>query len=256
MIRSVIHAARVALPDDVTDILNGSDLSTCSFIRQVRMTAALRVLEASHQDEELAMLVGCSFPDEMYASFEEWVTAMGTDDTEDSISALWHGGGQWMLHGLALEHGLTIHVTSIYRRSVDGAFSEGAAQEVVSSTPGRRVHLAMMHDDDGKPDHFDILVAKVNPTPSSCPRDMAATSGTPSPALSLPPSPPPEECEQEMSASASQVARSSRSGALALPEYKWRSCKGLWHSYRTHLWQRYQGVRRGCGIEPALSCSE
>ena len=76
------------LPEGVDDILHGDDLQTRKFIQQARANAAQSVLEAARQDGTLRMLLDCSFPDELYANFDDWVSAMGSDDTTEDTSDL------------------------------------------------------------------------------------------------------------------------------------------------------------------------
>ena len=45
------------------------------------------------QDEDLDCAVRWSFPDEAFESFEGWLEAQQSDDTERATSDLWHGGG-------------------------------------------------------------------------------------------------------------------------------------------------------------------
>lgn len=181
-VRSVLYAAATPLPDGVHDILNGDDVATRAFIRRIRSAAAQRVLETSRNDDTLAMLLDCSFPDEHFETFGEWAAAMATDDTHEPISQLWNGGGQWLLYGMGLLLGLTIVVTSYYPSYSETSgctFVPGVPQEVVTVPPGKRVHLAMLHDDDGIPDHFDALEAPLTTPPGKLP--------------SIPPSPPVSE---------------------------------------------------------------
>jgi hypothetical protein len=69
-------------------------------------------------------------------------------------------------------------------------FVDGATQEVVlaGDADSRVVRLAMLHDDDGCPDHFDLLTeASPRASPHASPR---ASPRTP-PRASPPPPPPP-----------------------------------------------------------------
>ena len=131
----------------------------------------MRVVEQCFDEgESFGALVRCTFPDEGFASFEQWVEAMGSDDSDESVSNLWLGGGQWLLHGMALVYGLQISVASYYADGA-GGFRKGPPRLVVDGG-GRSITLCMLHDDEGVADHFDVLE-----------REESAPS--------LPPSPPP-----------------------------------------------------------------
>ena len=131
------------------------------------------------------MVVGADFPDEQYADFDEWVIAMASDDTDAPTSPLWHGGGQWLLYGLGLVLRCKIVITSLYPDLVAGTgFIDGATCEVVlaGDADSRVVRLAMLHDDDGCPDHFDVLTEASSPTsPSTSPRASPRASPCASP---------------------------------------------------------------------------
>jgi len=179
-VRAVLYAARSELPVGVTDILNGDDYATRDHIRSIRAAAAYRVAAACRADDTIQMLVTCSFPDENFGTFEHWLEAQNADDTAFDSTDLWKGGGNWNLYGLGLLLECSIWVTSFHPRlGAGGGFREGQPQLVVDRG-GRRVDLAMIHDDDGCPDHFDVLEAPPAPPVTRDP--------------SLPPSPPPSEC--------------------------------------------------------------
>jgi hypothetical protein len=157
-IRASLHAACAPLPEGISCILDDDSLAAREFIKQTRMAAAQKVKEEVDADETLAMIVGCDFPDELYDSFDEWIEAMGTDDTQADSSTLWHGGGQWLLYGLGKLLNVTVEVTSLYPDLVSGSgFFAGGTLDVVQAGD-RTIHLAMLHDDDGAPDHFDVLM--------------------------------------------------------------------------------------------------
>ena len=63
-------------------------------------------------------------------------------------------------------------------------FVEGTTQEVVlaGGADSRVVRLAMLHDDDGCPDHFDVLTEPSPPaSPSTSPLRLRAEESMPSP---------------------------------------------------------------------------
>ena len=157
-VRAVLHACCHDLPPGVSSILTDDSRDARSFICKIRADAAIKLREATEEDETLQMIIAASFPDERYDSFEEWVEYMGSDDTEERTSTLWHGGGQWLLYGLGILLSVTIEVTSLYPLPYDvgSGFMQGGSQDVVAAGD-RRVHLAMLHDDEGIPDHFDVL---------------------------------------------------------------------------------------------------
>ena len=158
-VRAVLHAARVALPQGVDDILSDDSSTARTFIRAIRTRAAQRLVEAKDADSTLAEVVEASFPDERYASLSDWVAAMDSDDTSKAISTLWQGGGHWLLHGLGMLFNVSIYVTSWHPLLQGSGFSKSLPQLVVlaKAEDAARVDLAMMHDDDGVPNHFDVL---------------------------------------------------------------------------------------------------
>ena len=101
---------------------------------------------------------------------------MSTDDTLVDTSSLWHGGGQWLLYGLGLLLEVTIEVTSLYPLPWDEGtgFTSGGCVDIVCGGE-RRIHLAMLHDDDGTPDHFDVLA----PIESASAEDATMTDTQP-----------------------------------------------------------------------------
>ncbi|KAL1515439.1 hypothetical protein AB1Y20_002065 [Prymnesium parvum] len=157
-IRAVLHAAGVPLPAGIGCILTDDSRSARSYIQQTRAAAAERVKAAMQEDETLQMIVTCDFPDDQYETFDDWVDAMGSDDTEVDNSSLWHGGGQWLLYGLGLLLQVTIEVTSLHPVPFDEGvgFTATGSQDIVAGGE-RRIYLAMLHDDVGAPDHFDVL---------------------------------------------------------------------------------------------------
>ena len=181
-IRAVLYAAAARLPDGVGDILSSDTEAARKFIASAREAAAMKVVDLCFEDASFGELCRSTFPDEAYASLDEWVEAMASDDTGDDISSLWLGGGQWLLHGLALAHNLQIYVASWYADGYGGHIKR--APQPINASGGRRINLCMLHDDEGMPDHFDALVTA----------DFQAAHA-PTPVVpSLPPSPPPSEC--------------------------------------------------------------
>lgn len=117
----------------VSCILTEDNRTAREHIQRVRSAAARKVKDATLEDETLAMIVSCSFPDERYESFEEWLEAMDTDDTDSDNSSLWHGGGHWLLYGLGLLLEVTIEVTSMYPVPFDegSGFTAASSQDIV-----------------------------------------------------------------------------------------------------------------------------
>lgn len=191
-LRAVLHASGLTLP--VSSILTDDSREARAYIRQTRAAAVRKLQQAMEEDETLQMIVTCSFPDERYDSFDEWVeTNMEFDDTEMPNSSLWHGGGHWLLYGLGLLLDLTIEVTSLYPQpwDVGTGFIQGGTHDVVAAGE-RRVHLAMLHDDDGTPDHFDVLEALAATAPSTADPGADADADAPIvvlPALAMAPAP-------------------------------------------------------------------
>ena len=177
-VRSTLYGAGHPLPETVADILTEDSVAAYAFIREIRRQSAQALKVAMDEDETLQMIVGADFPDEQYADFDEWATAMASDDTDAPTSPLWHGGGQWLLYGLGLLLRCQIVITSLYPDLVSGTgFVDGATQEVVLAGE-RVVRLAMLHDDDGCPDHFDVFAEA---SPPSSPRASPRTPPRASP---------------------------------------------------------------------------
>ena len=167
-IRAVLHGCGAPLPAGIHDILNDDSTAARVHIKEVRERAAAAVKAKMAEDEELQMIVGADFPDEFYEDFDSWAEAMALDDTEHPTSCLWRGGGQWLLYGLGLVFELRLAVVSMYPDLFEGAghWIEGGSQDVVAAGE-RVVRLAMMHDDEGMPDHFDVLEEwSVQPSPA------------------------------------------------------------------------------------------
>jgi hypothetical protein len=157
-VRSALHGSSYPLPEGISDILADDSVKARGLIREVRTQAAQALKAAMEGDETLHMVVSADFPDEAYEDVDSWAEAMASDDTEAPTSPLWHGGGQWLLYGLGLVLKCTLSVTSFHPDLVAGTgFIEMGSHEVVAAGE-RVVRLAMLHDDDGVPDHFDVLV--------------------------------------------------------------------------------------------------
>ena len=175
--RAVLAAAGVHPPE------GGSSRSSddFAFIREQRLIAAECLASRMGDDDDLCAIVHGSFPDECYESYEDWHAAQLSDDTDQAISDLWRGGGEWVLYGLALYLRLKIvvHNVDATSRSLIDASADGA--ELVDARPaeggGTTVHLASMRADDGTPNHFDILLVD-GPQPGCEPigRSRAAAS--------------------------------------------------------------------------------
>jgi hypothetical protein len=164
----------------VRSVLGGASRQTddTAFIREVRIAAMRALRDRMESDEELSNLVHWSFPDEMYESFEDWSAAQHTDDTDDAVSDLWRGGGQWMLYGLGLHLRLRIFVHNVDSSSRSLLDATASGTELVDARPAEvraaaerqgenalspserasTVHLASMRADDGTAHHFDVLL--------------------------------------------------------------------------------------------------
>lgn len=110
-------------------------------------------------DEEFASIVSGSFPDERFETFEAWAEAQRSDDTEDPVSNLWQGGGQWILYGLALVYRLQVFVYALE----DGALSTPIELVDARGAEPRAQHtgvvrLAALRGVTGDFFHFDVLV--------------------------------------------------------------------------------------------------
>lgn len=130
------------------------------YLRDVRIAAVDALADRMARDAELDSFVRWSFPDEEYESYEDWIEAQRTDDSGSAVSTLWHGGGQWVLYALGLLHDLRIVVHQIDRDTL--AAQPGDGTEVCRGD-GAEVHLASLRNDDGTPDHFDMLVRGPQP---------------------------------------------------------------------------------------------
>lgn len=163
LLRAVVHQVDSGAPES---ILHNDSIESRTFLRDVRARASRKVVEACEADEQLAAIVAATFPDEKFESFEEWANAMEKlDDTGDAVSGLWQGGGSWLVFGLGQLYGCTISVTPLFPLP-GGGFSHGVAAECVAAG-ARRVGLAMLMNDDGLPDHFDVLEEE-----QEAPRDL------------------------------------------------------------------------------------
>lgn len=172
-IRATLYAAGVRSPDGVGNILVDNSHAARNYLRQTRIDAAAELVERMDSDEEFACAVRWSFPDEEYETFESWLEAQRSDDSELMTSNLWCGGGQWTLYGLGLllRVQITIHtVDSATLELVPGTEmgtmlvdarkeSTGAGASNASRANDNPVRLASMRADDGTYDHFDVLVA-------------------------------------------------------------------------------------------------
>lgn len=227
LIRLVIHAAGVALPDGVDDILNGDTSATRRFCTEVRKAAAESLLDHYGQDKTLAMVVESSFPDDNFHSLEEWAAAMSSNDSSDITSALWHGDGHWLLYGLGLMFGISIYVTPCYplhASQMAHVLEEGSPYREPPPMPvvntdvpaARRVDLVVLHDDEGTPCHFDVLepplppleavplpelsLLQQDPSPPPSAPQSRLPSARPSASPSAPSSAPPSEYDSGMDA--------------------------------------------------------
>ena len=166
-VRAALTAA--AEPPPSVDPATDATLEARSYLRDMRIAATRALVDRMNADEDVDCAVRWSFPDEHYDTFDEWIQAQSTDDTEDHTSDLWRGGGQWMLYGLAL-----LLRAQIFVHSVDSATltfrSPPQGTELVDARPkaeqqdgeetpgGPTIHLAAMQNDLGEYDHFDVLL--------------------------------------------------------------------------------------------------
>lgn len=139
----------------------------------MRIDAASALVERMVSDSDLDCIVRASFPDEAYDTFDAWLEAQSTDDTEQAVSELWHGGGQWLLMGLGLRLKMKIIVSNVSFGLELGT----PPQTLIDATDdGAVAHLAMMHNEDGVPCHFDLLCD--GPTEDAVEMRPTAASGT------------------------------------------------------------------------------
>jgi len=115
------------------------------------------------EDEDFSSIVRWSFPDEAYESFEDWLAAQHSDDTDQSVSHLWHGGGQWTLYGLALLLRVQILVHTLDAATLEFEAGTEHGTELIDARPieggGSVVRLASLRAHDGQFTHFDVLCA-------------------------------------------------------------------------------------------------
>jgi len=111
-------------------------------------------------NENLDISVRYSFPDESYDTFDDWLAAQQSDDTADERSGLWHGGGEWVLYGLALlyEVRLVIHTVDATKLECVGPAQGTELVDARRTADGPAVHLAALRTEDGTYDHFDVLL--------------------------------------------------------------------------------------------------
>ena len=172
-VRAVLHGSRAECPLGVC-AAQGTDPCTHAFVREARIRGVEALQRRMGDDPEFADLVRCTFPDESFATFDEYVAAQHADDTGNAVSELWKGGGSWTLFGLGLSLGVRIVVSKVTAELE----IVGSAQEVVDGSriascghvDGERVeeqqasavHLLALHDDDDAPTHFDVLASSPN----------------------------------------------------------------------------------------------
>jgi hypothetical protein len=175
-LRAVVHAAGVA------DCRVDDTLQARIFLQEVRIAATDALVAQMERDCVLSSIVHGSFPDEMFDTFDSWLSAQRSDDCSSPVSSIWQGGGEWLLYALAHLYGLKIVVHNVDRGSLslvgpaDGTVVVDARPDTdvvqVAFPPGapvfvREVHLASMHNEDGTPDHFDIML--LGPRPGADP---------------------------------------------------------------------------------------
>lgn len=157
-VRAVMRAV-----GEAGDMATDNSFGARERVRSARSAAADALVAKMIDDDEFNNFVRWSFPDESFETFEQWLTAQKSDDTENAVSDLWHGGGSWTLYGLALHYRAKIVVHSV---DLDSGALVGPpaglelvdARETSSSAPQPVVRLASMRGADGEPSHFDILL--------------------------------------------------------------------------------------------------
>ena len=165
--RAVLHAAGQqaleqalageSVPADL-DLLNSDDPAVLKLIQRIRLKAIAKLEEMAASDPDLLAQIEASFPDEQYASYEEWLEAMKSDDSSQANSSLWRGGGTWLLYALAALLGIRI-VISNYNTDDRGQPQHAGGPPIdVADFGPNVVHLAQLHGDDGAAYHFDLLV--------------------------------------------------------------------------------------------------
>jgi hypothetical protein len=161
-VRATLFAANAPTPPTVNDVSLDDSVAARAFIRATRIAAVQALVEKMQKDEDLDCAVRWSFPDEAFDSFEAWLEAQHSDDTDAAVSSLWHGGGQWLLFGLALllRVQLIVHVVETESLTLTGP---PLGTELVDARPtggeGAVVRLASMRAADGTYDHFDVLLS-------------------------------------------------------------------------------------------------
>ena len=191
-LRAILHAVGAEAltgiglsPPPGMDLLLGNDQATWAFIRHVRVAAVAKLEAELAADSNLLSMVEATFPDDMYLTLDAWLAAMKSDESTQAVSTLWHGGGTWHLYALAKLFGVQMVITS-YHPNGGGLQPIGAPIDVAMFGPNV-IHLAQVHDDDGTPNHFDLLVddyslgngpanAEHNPTPASASAPSISTA--------------------------------------------------------------------------------
>ena len=85
-VRATLRAAGARPPPEVADAAMDGSHSARVYLRDIRRAAAEALLTKMKKDEEFDCAVRWSFPDEAFASFEEWLEAQQSDDTESATS--------------------------------------------------------------------------------------------------------------------------------------------------------------------------
>lgn len=132
-------------------------------IRNMRIAATNALQARMANDADFEAVVRWSFPDESFETFEAWLDAQRSDDTDSAISTLWHGGGQWLLYGLGLHLHLKIVIHSVDRSSLALVGPTKGTVLIDGGDGATVVRLASLRDGDGAPDHFDLLVEGPQP---------------------------------------------------------------------------------------------
>ena len=159
-VRATLRAANAPTPPDVGDIRTDDSTLARKYIRDTRAAAMAALVKKMETDDQFEMFVRWSFPDEAFDTFEAWLEAQQTDDTEQAISDLWRGGGQWMIYGLALllRVQIFVHTVDIDTNELSGPNGGTELVDAREAEAGGIVHLAAMRGEDGQYDHFDVLL--------------------------------------------------------------------------------------------------
>jgi len=166
-VRAALAGAAVPPPPGVADPATDTGPEAFRYIRDTRVAATRALVDRMQADEDVDNAVRWSFPDEHFETFDEWLDAQRSDDTESPNSELWKGGGQWMLYGLALLMRVQVFVHALDSETLT-FLGPPSGTELVDARPRAEsedharaegvIRVAAMQNTLGEYDHFDVLL--------------------------------------------------------------------------------------------------